>query len=294
MNYRIMKIASKIASDVMKEIESKEVEAFDMTEREWEVYKIKHPLADPANHHIIQVPGKSYKESNYREYMKRERRAKKKYFKKMRKLHPNYIPMIKKDQFMDIIMNGEYSCISADVNPNDQEDIERCQDPEYVKKRRELLRSELDKLGVKYTEIAGSYGKEEQSFLISHTIDAKISQKHKDNSFLVTGNVYSNTEGIIEKLNNLGKLCNQDSVTHSRGGIMEWHYTTGEKGKNRKRIVTGNGTIAIPADSGDKHFSEGRVSDQAYTKWKANTENALDENFDLKTKNLIDNPYFKG
>ena len=36
---------------------------------------------------------------------------------------------------MYIIMNGEYSCISADVNPNDDRDKERCQAPEYVKKR---------------------------------------------------------------------------------------------------------------------------------------------------------------
>lgn len=156
------------------------------------------------------------------------------------------------------------------------------------------MRKKLDELGVRYTEVAGSYGDEEPSFLISHSIDTKVLQKHKDNTFLVTGNVYSNTENIIEKLNHIGKLCNQDSVTHSKGGVMEWHYTTGENAKNRKRIVTGGSTVTISANSPDEFFSEGRVSDELYTKWKANTENALDEEFNLRTENLIDNPYFKG
>ena len=75
---------------------------------------------------------------------------------------------------------------------------------------------------------------------------------------------------------------------------MKWLYTTGKKGKNTKRIVTGNGTVAIPVESKNEFFSLGRVPDEAYTKWKANTENVLDENFDLRTENLIDNPYFRG
>jgi hypothetical protein len=62
------------------------------------------------------------------------------------------------------------------------------------------LRKDLDGLGVKYTEIAGSYGSEEPSFLISHTLDAKVGQKNRDNSFLVNRNKYDSHK-MIEKLN---------------------------------------------------------------------------------------------
>lgn len=287
-----MKIASKIASDFMNE-----KEAFDMTEREWLIYRDKHPKADPANHHIIPVPGKSYKESNHREYMKRERRAKRKYFKKMKKLHPNYVPMIKKDEFMDIIMNGEYSCISADLNPNDERDKERCQDPQYVQKRREFLRKELDKLGVKYTEVVGCYkGFEEPTFLITHDLSGKVLQRDKDNTFLVLRNgvSYETDADIIKELNRIGADCNQDSVTHSQGGIMEWHYTTGENAGDR--IVCGPKTDIIKPDSNEEYFSKGRISKGSYTMWSADTSNAYEDmgdgNFRFKQENLKSNPYF--
>ena len=48
MSRRLIKIASQIASDFMNE-----KEAFDMTEREWKIYKKEHPRAEKKNHHII-------------------------------------------------------------------------------------------------------------------------------------------------------------------------------------------------------------------------------------------------
>lgn len=130
----------------------------------------------------------------------------------MKKLHPNYVPMIKKDEFVDIIMNGEYSCISADVNPDDERDKERCKDPQYVQKRRDFLRNELDKLGVKYTEIVGSYeGFEEPTFLITHDLNGKVLQRNKNNTFLVfrNGISYNTDANIIKELNRIGADCNR-------------------------------------------------------------------------------------
>lgn len=290
MIYRIIKIANKIATDVINEIEAKEIESFDMTEREWEEYSKKHPNALRENHNIIPVPGKSHKNSDdFNEYMQREAKAKVEYFKEMKAKHPNYVPIISKEDFSDVISNGEFTCISAGPNTNDPEDVERCKNHEYLRNRHESLRKDLDKLGVKYTEIVGSYGGEEPSFMITHDLKGKVSQKKKDNSYLVSGNQYSNEDGIIEKLNNLGKKYNQDSVAHGKNGIMEWHYTTGENAG--KRIVTGI-EIQNSIDD-DDFFSETRISNDCFTKWKATTENALDDNFDLRKENLINNPYFK-
>ena len=79
---RIMKIASKIANDTMEEIEQQQVEAFEMTEREWESYSQEHPNAKKENHTIIPVPGKSHKDSDINEYMQRETKAKRNIMKK--------------------------------------------------------------------------------------------------------------------------------------------------------------------------------------------------------------------
>ena len=124
---KIIKIANKISQDHIKQ-----VEAFEMTEKEWQEYSEKHPGAKRENHTIIPVPGKSYKDSDFNEYMQREIKAKTEYFRKMKELHPNYIPIVNKNNMENIIWNGEYSVISAGVNGQDPEDVEKCKD-RYLK-----------------------------------------------------------------------------------------------------------------------------------------------------------------
>ena len=287
---RIMKIASKIATDVINEIEGKEIEAFEMTEREWEEYSEKHPNAKKENHTIIPVPGKSHKDSDFNEYMQREAKAKTEYYEQMKKEHPNYIPIVKKETMENIIWNGEYSVISAGVNGKDPEDVEKCKNPEFVRQRHEQLRKDLDNLGVKYTEVVGNYGDgEEMSFMVSTTLDAKVCQKKPDNCYMISGNTYETDGDIIRKLNSLGKKYNQNSVAHAKGGIMEWHYTTGED--EGKKIVTG--TQTYNADDFDDFYSEGRITGDKFVKWSADTSKALDENndFELIRENLVDNPH---
>ena len=291
MIYRLMKIASKIASDVMKEIESKEVEAFDMTEREWEIYHKQHPRAKKQNHNIIPVPGDSYNGKNYKDYMRRETKAKRKYFRKLQKKHPNFVPIISKDDLMKILKDGEYTCISAGINNESESDIENAKrDKDFIKKRTEQLRSDLDKLGVKYTEIAGSYGGEEPSFLISHSLEAKVGQKNRDNSFLINRNKYDNNK-MIEALNKLGEKYNQDSVSHCRKGVMEWHYTTGDFAGKTGR---GSGTDFV---KGAKDFySEARVGDKDFTMWTCDMSRLFNNKGKIKVEELEeleDNPYFK-
>ena len=198
--------------------------------------------------------------------------------------------MSKKETMENIIWNGEYSVISSGVNSKDPIDVENCKNPYFVKQRHESLRKDLDKLGVKYTEVVGNYGDgEEMSFLVSTTLDAKVCQKKPDNSYLISGNVYETDGEIIKKLNKLGEKYNQNSVAHSKGGIMEWHYTTGEN--KEKRIVTG--TKTYDAEDFDDFYSEGRITENKFIKWSADTSKALDEknNFELIEDNLVDNPY---
>ena len=270
-----------IASELLKI--AKELLSFDMTEREWQEYHKEHPNANKANHHIIPVKGDPHHRSDYKEYSTREKKAKKKYFRELKKQHPNYVPFVKKDEIEQVLRDGEYTCISAGVNPNMPQDVENARkDKDFIKKRTENLRKDLDSLGVKYTEIAGSYGSEQPSFLISHTLDAKVGQKNRDNSFLVNRNKYDSHK-MIEKLNQLGAKYNQDSVAHGRKGKMEWHYTTGE---NAGKRVRGLNTTFM---KGAKDFySEARVGDKDYTMWSCDMSPAWeDENA------LVDNPYFK-
>ena len=282
LNFKIAKQLLKIAKQLL---------SFDMTEREWQEYHKEHPNADKRNHHIIPVSGKGHHESQHKEYMIRQKKAKIKYFTHMKHLHPNYVPMINKKEFENLLHHGEYSCISAGANPNNPQDVQNSKKPDFIKNRTESLRKDLDNLGVKYTEITGFYGGEQPSFLISHTLNAKIAEKKPSNTLLVSGNKYRNDKNIISKLNQLGKKYNQDSVAHCKNGVMQWHFTTGEL--KRKRIVTG---IETTFDAKDLKslgaYSEGRLSPNEYTVWSARTDNALDEDFNLKKENAIDNPYW--
>ena len=283
MSKRFIKIASKIASDFMNE-----KEAFDMTLREWEIYHKQHPNAKKENHNIIPVPGDPYSSKTHKAYMRREKQAKKRYYKALQEKHPNFKPLMKKETIMQLLQHGEYSCISAGINPKSKEDKERARnDKNFIKNRTEQLRNDLDALGVEYTEIAGSYGSEETSFLISHTLDAKVGQKNRDNSFLINRNKYDN-RNIIEELDKLGEKYNQDSVAHGRKGLMEWHFTTG-KHAGKSGIGTGTSFMRRVKD----FYSEARIGDSDYTMWSCNMSRLFDAKGRIDPKALVDCIYFQ-
>ena len=208
--------------------------------------------------------------------MRREAGAKIEYFKKMKSEHPNYIPMIDKNSFMDILLNGQYSCISAGVNGEDEEDVRRAQeDKNFIKHRTEQLRKDLDRLGVKYTEIVGSYfGGEEPSFMISHNLKAKTTQNQEDNSFFVSGETRENNDNIIKELNRLGRKYNQNSVAHGNNGIMEWHFTTGSDAGTKS---IGQGTNLLDDSSGN--YSEARLDESDFTLWSCDMDNTFKKGY---------------
>ena len=105
-------------------------------------------------------------------------KKKKEYLELLAHRHPNFVPIVNKQKLVNVIKNGEYSVISAGMNPEDREDVHRARkDRDFIRLRTEELRKDLDALGVKYTEVAGSYGGEETSFLISHDYIAKAAER---------------------------------------------------------------------------------------------------------------------
>lgn len=216
-------------------------------------------------------------------------KAKKDYFDKEKKKHPNYIPILNKKSFEDTLFNGEYSCISVGLNPEELKQIQDLSKEELEKELEKLyeqkinaLKDDLDQLGVQYTEVAGDYGAEEPSFMISHTLKAKC--ENEDNSILVERK--PDRDDVIKKLNALGKKYNQESVAHVKKGQMEWHFVTGEY-EGKKGVGEPDGTKIIKADN---LFSEARLDDEEYTKWSCNMNNLFDEEGNIVVEKLIDNP----
>lgn len=268
---------------IFNKIVARIIYSFDMTESEWKRYKKEHPLAEKKNHHIIPDP----KINRPEEIHKARCKAKSKYFKALKEKHPNFVPIVKKNIIQHTIKHGIYSVISAGVNFADPNDVKRSKiDPEFIRKRTESLRNDLDSLGVRYTEIIGSYDGEEPSFLISHDIRTKAEEK--DGNKMIMVHDYGSHGNIIKELNRLGEKYNQDSVAHSKNGIMEWHYTTGLRKGNR---CIGEETNFVDA-SQNNFYSEARIGKQNYTKWSANMNRCLpDENGNYHEDNFQDNPY---
>lgn len=266
----------------LDKIVSRLVLSFEMTETEWKKYHKEHPNAEKRNHHIIPDP----KVKHPSEIHKARRAAKARYFKEMKANHPNYCPIVKKHIIQHTIQHGTYSVISAGVNPEIPEDkMMADKDPEFIKKRTAALRNDLDKLGVKYTEVLGSYGGEEVSFLIAHDLDSKASQKQDDNKFMVHD--YGKHGDIVRQLNKLGEKYNQDSVAHSKNGTMELHYTTG---KNKGKRCSGEGTKFVSPTEEDS-FTEARIGQTSYTKWAANMDRCFPGCKGFNENNFVDNPY---
>lgn len=267
--------------------------AYQMTRDQWQKYKKQHPNADRSNHTIIDVKKpKKNKTQKQKDYLNKVHKtivqAKKKHYQKLQQKHPNFQPLVKKQELQKTILQGRYSVISAGFNPNDQkQNLAKEKDPKAFKKfindRTQSLRKDLDELGVKYTEIIGSYDGEQPSFLISHDYDTKGSQKPNDNTSLM---VMGGSGDLVKKLNKLGQKYNQDSVAHSNKGKMEWHYTTGQRKGKRCQ-----GDTTVFMDGATNYYSQARISSNDYTKWAANMNRCLPGMDEYSQDNFQDNPY---
>lgn len=279
--------------------------AYQMTKKQWNKYKKQHPNADRSNHTIIDVKqpkmkqdkGMNNKKHNHQKIKFDKKvhqivtKAKKKHYQKLKQNHPNFQPLVNKEELQKTIKQGKYSVISAGFNPNDkkQESFKKS-DPKgfkkFIKQRTQSLRKDLDKLGVKYTEVIGSYDGEQPSFLISHDWETKGAEKPNENISMMVMNDYGDSDDLVKQLNKLGQKYNQDSVAHSDKGKMEWHYTTGErKGKRCQGESTEFNEYAT------NYFSQARVTSDTFTKWAANMDRCLPWTDDYSQDNFQDNPY---
>ena len=240
-----------------------------------------------SNHHVIPNPEKGTMDDE--EWEQAKIKAKKAYFEDQKLKHPNYIPILSKKSFEDTLFNGEYSCISVGLNPEELKQMQNLSEKEREKQLGKLyeqkinaLKDDLDQLGIHYTEVVGDYGEEEPSFMISHTLKAKC--ENEDNSILVERE--PNRDDVIKALNKLGKKYNQESVAHVKKGQMEWHFVTGEH-EGKKGVGKPNGTSITKKKN---LFSEARLGDEDCTKWSCNMKPILDKEGNVLAEKLIDNP----
>ena len=125
-----------------------------------------------------------------------------------------------------LLTKGVVGMVSAGVNPADAEDMKLT--PVQVKQRHEALKKDLIEKGLKFREVLGKYGEEEDSFMVFVT-DVKR-----------------------KELTDLGTKYNQDSIVYSDHDKNEMIFTTGEnKGKRHK----GNG-FEMLSKSTDDFFTE--------------------------------------
>ncbi len=287
-------IAARRLVSIARELLARFINAFDMTEDEWERYHKEHPGAKKYNHHIIPSPREVPKgHPDYRKTMREIKKAKADYFKKQKQLHPNYIPIVTKKSLKHLLYHGEYSVISGGVNTADPREENLEQNSPMIQKRIEALRMDLDALGVKYTEVTGLYGKEEPSFLISHTLEAKAAERLPSNAFMVSGSgSLKSRDELIRALNALGTKYNQDSVSHVKDGIMEWHYTTDytKNQTHRGKRVVGVSTSSVRIEDRPEYYSEARFGDESYTMWMCNMGDIFTKT-GIKKEAFKPNPY---
>jgi len=109
---------------------------------------------------------------------------------------------LKKVEIREILTNGKVGIISAGVNPKDPEDMKLSK--KEVAARDKKLKSDLIKMGLKFTPAIGKYGRVENSYMV---FVPEIERREVDE---------------------LGTKYNQDSVIYSDHGNNEVIYTTGE------------------------------------------------------------------
>lgn len=106
------------------------------------------------------------------------------------------------------LKNGPFSLISADRNHSSSED--RGMPDEHVAERKKSLEKDLKDMGHKYMKVKGKYnGADKDSYMVFHSEP--------------------------EKMDELGKKYNQESVLHSSEGKNRLHFTSGpNEGKHHK------------------------------------------------------------
>lgn len=138
-----------------------------------------------------------------------------------------YASQLSKSELHHTLTRGHFSIISAGRNGNDPSEKPLEWDDPKFKERHEVLRRDLEKHKLRYTEVFGKYGKPEHSFIVHHASAPPEGDQTK--AFLV----HHQENGEHALIRKLGKKFNQDSVIHANAGTNEMHFTTGvQEGKH--------------------------------------------------------------
>jgi hypothetical protein len=132
---------------------------------------------------------------------------------------------LKRDELKRTLDSGYYSLISAGRNSRDAQEKGMKPDDQFFRERHLALRDDLEKAGLKYTEVVGHYDGEEPSFMVFH--DGQDLTDQTVGRFMVhhRGPRDFSTTRTLDRL---GEKYKQDSVLHSRAGRNLVVFTTGE------------------------------------------------------------------
>lgn len=187
--------------------------------------------------------------------------------------------VIQREKLYDLLNKGGYSIISAGVNTLREGGMYHFDD--YFAFRHFALRDDLEELGVPFIEIYGKYEREETSFIVLHgNLEAP---KDVEKSFMVEhGKDKSKTKELLEKLNELAKKYNQDSVIHAPDeNTVFISYTTNPEGVSRSNCYGKKGEDGkFWNDQTDQsnYYSEVPHGRDLYTKFNLNVGHCFDSN----------------
>ena len=165
-----------------------------------------------------------------------------------------------KDELKHTLSHGYFSIVSAGRNPNDKKEEKMKVDDEFFHKRHEELRDELEKHGLKYTEVIGHYGGKETSFLVLHEPEELTAKTVK--SVMVHHKDQHEAERNRKIVQKLGKHFNQDSVLHGSSGKNTLQFTTG---KNEGKECSGKGWKETP--EAKDFYTEIKLEKKKHTKF---------------------------
>lgn len=172
--------------------------------------------------------------------------------------------VLDKKALVKTLSEGHFSIISAGRNDRDPLEEKLSPDDEIFHKRHEMLKDELEKAGIPFTEAAGCYGAgREPSFFVFHD-DTELSPKTVKSVMLH----HSDAKELNERkkiLDKLGEVFNQNSVLHGEAGKYSLSFTTGER---KGKICSGEGWKEIENPRDDQFYTDMSLVDKDHTKFE--------------------------
>jgi hypothetical protein len=167
---------------------------------------------------------------------------------------------LSKKQLNRTLSKGHFSIISAGRNPSDPKEAKMKPDDEFFHKRHSELRDELEKKGLKYTEVVGHYSGKETSFMVFHDSTELTPKTVK--SIMVHHKDSKELEKNRKMLDEIGAKYKQDSVLYGSGGKFNLSFTSG---KNKGKICGGKGWKETP--EAEDFYTDIELKDKKHTKF---------------------------